>query len=236
MDLTRESIEKILELAPPGLLTLGELEYSKDKLHLITPPSARPFSVISLDALVEYLTSNVDRVGRERIIVHVENQSEVKVFSGLQPGHRDREEFVIASPILPHIYLDNFVERERFNIMLQSCFVDGNDRAKVLEAIATITKSDSNGVEIADDGITQSVEMQAGRAVKTRGAIPNPVWLAPYRTFPEIEQPVSPFVLRVNDNMDVALFEADGGAWRLEAMKRIKAYLEEKLEGYVILA
>jgi len=28
-----------------------------------------------------------------------------------------------------------------------------------------------------------------------------------------------------------ALFEADGGAWRIEAMKRIKAYLEEQLSG-----
>jgi hypothetical protein len=28
-----------------------------------------------------------------------------------------------------------------------------------------------------------------------------------------------------------ALFEADGGAWRIEAMKRIKAYLEGQLAG-----
>jgi hypothetical protein len=29
----------------------------------------------------------------------------------------------------------------------------------------------------------------------------------------------------------IALFQADGGAWRIEAMKRIKAYLEEQLDG-----
>ena len=29
-----------------------------------------------------------------------------------------------------------------------------------------------------------------------------------------------------------AIFEADGGAWKLETMMRIKAYLEEQLQEY----
>lgn len=32
-------------------------------------------------------------------------------------------------------------------------------------------------------------------------------------------------------NLACALFEADGGMWRNEAMYRIKAYLEENLDG-----
>lgn len=36
-------------------------------------------------------------------------------------------------------------------------------------------------------------------------------------------------MLRINQNMQVALFEADGGAWRQEAMKNIQAYLIEAL-------
>lgn len=54
-----------------------------------------------------------------------------------------------------------------------------------------------------------------------------------YRTFMEIEQPESEFVFRARkaDSLPhFALFEADGGAWRIEAMKRIKAYLEENLK------
>lgn len=49
------------------------------------------------------------------------------------------------------------------------------------------------------------------------------------RTFTEIDQPVSPFVLRINEDMRVALFTADGGAWKQEAMKNIQAYLIEAL-------
>ena len=53
--------------------------------------------------------------------------------------------------------------------------------------------------------------------------------LAPFRTFSEIEQPESSFVLRVNDRGRVGLFEADGGAWRNTAMLRIKEYLDNHL-------
>jgi hypothetical protein len=59
--------------------------------------------------------------------------------------------------------------------------------------------------------------------------VPNPVVLAPYRTFPEIAQPESKFIFRMQTGPTAALFEADGGAWRNEAMGRIKAWLEEQL-------
>ena len=61
--------------------------------------------------------------------------------------------------------------------------------------------------------------------------VPNPVILRPYRTFPEVEQPASSFIFRMkeNDGVCCALFEADGGAWKNEAMRNIKEYLKENL-------
>jgi hypothetical protein len=40
-----------------------------------------------------------------------------------------------------------------------------------------------------------------------------------------VEQPESKFVLRIKDGPQIALFEADGGEWRLAAMLRIKKFL-----------
>lgn len=37
------------------------------------------------------------------------------------------------------------------------------------------------------------------------------------------------YLLRVNKDGDVALFEADGGRWRFEAQKRIAEYIDERL-------
>ena len=56
--------------------------------------------------------------------------------------------------------------------------------------------------------------------------------LAPYRTFLEVEQPESDFVLRVNKEAKLALFEADGGFWKLEAVRLVKEYLSDNLKDF----
>ena len=77
--------------------------------------------------------------------------------------------------------------------------------------------------------------MKTGIASKGEAIVPNPVILQPYRTFVEVPQPYSQYIFRMKqdkyDGIQCALFEADGGAWKIEAMKEIKAYLEEQLEG-----
>ena len=86
-----------------------------------------------------------------------------------------------------------------------------------------------------DNGVSQQTVTTAGGVVLVGTApVPNPVTLAPYRTFREIEQPESLFVLRMRTGKDgekptAALFEADGGSWKLEAIKRIAAYLREQV-------
>lgn len=42
----------------------------------------------------------------------------------------------------------------------------------------------------------------------------------------------SKFVFRMQDGPRAALFEADGGEWRLATMLRIKKYLQEQLQGH----
>lgn len=72
-------------------------------------------------------------------------------------------------------------------------------------------------------------------ASKADAVVPSPVRLKPYRTFTEVDQPESNFVFRMKEDkyegVQCALFEADGGAWKLHAMESIQEYLEEQLEG-----
>jgi len=83
--------------------------------------------------------------------------------------------------------------------------------------------------QLGDDGVSQSITVKGGVARRENVEVPNPVILAPYRTFPEIEQPESRFIFRMRTGPQAALYEADGGAWRNEAMARIKDWLEEQL-------
>lgn len=48
--------------------------------------------------------------------------------------------------------------------------------------------------------------------------------LRPFRTFLEVEQPESEFLLRVDPDEGIGFFEADGGIWKLEAKKNIADY------------
>ena len=51
--------------------------------------------------------------------------------------------------------------------------------------------------------------------------VPNPVKLQPFRTFHEISQPEIAFVFRMKNSqsgVSCALFEADGGAWKFNAV------------------
>ena len=68
-----------------------------------------------------------------------------------------------------------------------------------------------------------------GVASLAQAKTPNPVTLRPYRTFNEVAQPASQFVFRINKSANLALFEADGGKWKLEAVERIANYLKNEL-------
>lgn len=101
----------------------------------------------------------------------------------------------------------------------------------------------SQGTEanFADDGMTQQVMAKAGVARVAMVSLPNPVELRPFRTFADIGQPASKFVLRIKADKDhgprCALFEADGGAWKNTAIATIKAWLTENgPEGIKIIA
>ena len=117
---------------------------------------------------------------------------------------------------------------EDFVIALRSMFVQNAESEDLLKLLKTITNS--NSVEIEDDGITQKVTASKGvlTANPTKAA---PIRrLAPYRTFTEIEQPTSEFLFRIRDNNTFSLFEADGGAWKRQAVENIKAFYTDAFE------
>ena len=101
----------------------------------------------------------------------------------------------------------------------------------LLESLKQITNS--NEVKTEDNGITQVVTARAGAAL---GAVNvQPIWcLRPYRTFTEIEQPESLFLLRLHSDgseTSYRLYETDGGAWAVTAMNDVRDYLRAEFGG-----
>lgn len=81
-----------------------------------------------------------------------------------------------------------------------------------------------NIVSTNDNGVTQTVEARQGVALNALIEIKPRVMLRPFRTFLEVEQPESEFLLRVDPDEGIGFFEADGGIWKLEAKKNIADY------------
>ncbi len=83
-----------------------------------------------------------------------------------------------------------------------------------------------------DNGIATTVTTQKGVALQSNEQIRPIITLKPYRTFQEVEQPESIFLIRVNER-GITFTEADGGMWKLKARQTVKAFLEAELESLV---
>jgi len=204
------------------------------------PDMPEPLSFSTLSGLVEYVEGEFDKdfiLGRP--IIHVKGPKLVEFFSEAQPPYAQRCLLAKVVPQLPDAFpFGSFMSGEEFMIKLQALFVqNGGGWRDVIEACAGIKKQD--GIEYKDSGVTQTVAVQSGISLASMKKLPNPVSLVPYRTFAEVEQPTSAFVLRATDGRlgpELALFEADGGAWRLEATRSVKEWLKERLPDYTVIA
>lgn len=180
----------------------------------------------TLTSLVDYLKTDLNNMKKQRLIVAVEKNDEVCVWSE-NDELEHRTLLVDAKARIPELIFGQFMSSEEFNIMLQSNFIDDNDRDTLLE-FASALKIES-GSKIEDNGVSQVATVKSGVASLAKGKAPNPVLLRPYRTFAEVEQPASQFVFRIDKQARMALFEADGKRWVQEAVGNIAAYLKAEL-------
>lgn len=225
----RDALEYLVNLGEKKepIIELDQGTFSRVSLNRVTEPVASKLTVSTLTGLVDYIKTNVDHL-EGKLLIQVKSPEEVALYSPLN-ADREREKYVSAEAILPNnVVYDRFLDTERFNIMLQSAFVDDEDKSKLLKYTALIT--DDTVKNFGDDGISQKVTVKTGVASVSDAVVPNPVTLAPYRTFPEVIQPESKFIFRMKEGPTAALFEADGGAWRNTAILGIKEYLKEALK------
>lgn len=194
----------------------------------IAGPTPTTIKVYTLGALRDYLVANRDRLDLATLVVHVVSSQIVRVESALHDTLRTRECYLQAEASnLTDGFLSKWLSIEEFVIGLQARFVDNDDRRKVLALVGNI--KDESVKTANDDGITQTVTAKTGVALVATAVVPNPVALRPFRTFREVTQPESPFVLRMQTGPSGALFEADGGAWRLNAVEAIRKWLAAEL-------
>lgn len=224
------ALKYLLSLAPNKLDQIGGQTYSEKNLNRIVELSPLAIEATTLTSLVDYIKSGYDRKSSEGLIIHVVSPKRVVLYSELRDD-KTREDYFVSKALTPeNVKLDQFLDNERFNIMMQSAFVRNEDATILLQIVGNIINNASN--ETQDDGVSQVTVIKTGVTTVSKALVPNPVVLAPFRTFPEIVQPESKFIFRLKEGGNAALFEADGGAWRNVAMESIKTYLIDALADF----
>ena len=232
----KDAIDRVVELAKPFTLeTRGGRQFCSAELHEIRPEVDFParYSVDTLDALVKLIRTEGAHYS-PRLYVRVDSARRVMVDTTYT--HRDYAEYsrlplYEAMTDVPSISINQSISQERAVVELQSLYAVTPDRDYLL---ALLSRIDVNqGVSSVDNGISQEVSVRTGAVLKEQQTVQPIVRLQPYRTFLEVEQPASDFLLRLDKEGRPALYEADGGAWKLEAKRNIAAYLGEQLADLV---
>lgn len=240
MDFTAEAMQKTLDIARPEIHTIKDIhgattEYSTKQLHQViakAPEQPEAVSVLTLAGFADLIKANLEGLDfTDGFIIHIENERTVVLKSGTSDEYGRRLALVKCQPVpFEQFRFGQWMSQEEFAISVASKFSDTPDRAYVLNMASTLTNDATSTSE--DDGFAQRVNIKAGLRMKSEITLKPRVDLAPYRTFPEIEQPMSGFILRArangseNGQPSLMLIEADGGAWKLQAISTIKAAVE----------
>lgn len=236
-DITAATIDRILELAPANTLEIDGFTYiDKDKtVILFKPPVLTAIGISTLTGIVNLLENKFEGLISAGTMIHVVSQDLVTVFHRHSDNFGRRQEYINAKRLKPEkeFAFNAYLPQEKFVIALRSQFVPSSELDALVALAGNIAKETE--VRQEDDGFGQRVTMKGGVHLVAERTLNPRVTLKPFRTFLEADQPESVFLFRVqHDEMQgnlCALFEADGGGWKLQAMENVKTWLTNQLKG-----
>ncbi|MBQ8960880.1 MAG: hypothetical protein IJ071_06650 [Ruminococcus sp.] len=227
----RSAIEKIVELGAPNMVEEMGYTYSDKPLNVVEEPRVSTLTFHTLGGLIAALKAEHGGFGGP-ILVDVKDEETVVVYTAFNSSDRKREIPYEARAELIGIPFDRKLDYETMMITLKSKFVQTPELLDLVKLLGTITEE--NSAMLSDDGFTQTVVVRKGIALKDNKVVDPIVRLRPYRTFNEVsEQPESEFLVRLSEGGYVALYEADGGAWKLKARSLIARYLKNELSDLI---
>lgn len=235
----KSALQYLIGLAQPRTEKIaGQDYYFSNGIPMLVDRCRRceALEISTLTSLVDYIKGRMKEDFASfgavpEMIVHVKSETEVDLVSVFN-GDMDRWELAKVKARLPRITFNDFMSQEPFVIQMQSLFIDTPDKALVLQVTGNV--EDRTVANYGDNGVSQKATIKTGLANMEDVIVPNPVTLRPFRTFHEVEQPEINFVFRMRNGqsgVSCALFEADGGAWKFQAVHSIAEYLKEELKG-----
>jgi len=230
----REFVDRIVSLSSDIItpVEIGTGTYCRHDLHRVKAPWHSPPEIVkfkTLQGIIDFAQGDESLPGNGSLFFHVAAHNVVRLCGYLQ-GDNDNKRFVFAESCMgiEPFKFGVLHGLETFVIAIQSQFVSTGASEDILSMLGKVASERVQ--EHSDDGFSQSIQLRVGIKMKENVRVANPVALRPYRTFREVEQPESKFIIRLNDKdgLRVGLWEADGGAWQLDAIGAVRSWLIEK--------
>lgn len=232
----KKAIEKIQELCAPKLFEIGTHNYlvDKDGDYAEVKPDlemAENIHLYSLDAMVAFVKT--EAVKRYNVVyITIPDHKTVKCFTHPLNDFRMNREYLYTSDAtdVPGWSEKVSLPFEEALIALRTRFQPTADTDYALKLLSDITTGSK--VTFNDNGVATSVVTKKGIDLQSNTAIRPIIKLRPYRTFQEVAQPESQFLIRINER-NITFVEADGGMWKLDARNTVKKYLDQALESEI---
>lgn len=221
-----------------NFVDIGDVKYARGSLEpVIKEPIPAPLEGVTLCGMIRYISEfRRDLPGVGDDMVRVLSPFEVEYIGPVEGFYKKRTVYYRSEldQHLPCFPFGEFLDVESFIIKSRALFVPSGSLDEVVSLVSKVVASES--IEMKDDGVSQAVQVKKGvsgsttLSATTRGIYP----LCPWRTFREIEQPESAFILRLKGSSDspvrAALFDAGGESWRLSVMEKIAIYLDDGIK------
>lgn len=240
----KEAIEKIESMAQPIIKEIGGETFAitaDGSANQIRPEIDAPATLTlhSLDSLVKLVRTEASQMDKP-LYITVPDHMTAQCFTQPKAELRRERQFYYKAAATD---VPGWEDRTQFSfdeaiIAMRTQFQASDDADYALRLLSEITSGAK--VTYNDNGVATTVVTQKGIALQGNETIRPIVNLKPYRTFQEVEQPASDFLIRINER-GINFIAADGGMWKLHARENIKAYLDEALKdeavsGTVIIA
>lgn len=224
----KEFAQYLVSLKENKIYDINGEKYSDSSLVRVPKHIDRPkqITVYGLDSIVALIQRESERFTAQcPIFVNVKSEREVEVFTSFDEQMERLSLYRAECKV--NALEEGYRGRETAIIELRSRCVQNDGTEYLLDLLSRINIE--NGVTTTDNGVSQAVEARSGISLKKMENIKPRVNLIPYRTFLEVEQPESEFLLRLDKDGNIGFFEADGGMWKLDAKRRIADYFAKSL-------
>lgn len=227
----KEALEYLVGLKPTQTFSIDGETYADKNLIRIPRVKHMPttYQVKSLDAIAKLVRNEIEAIGGQKLFIRIDSPTRVYVESSWDDEF-DRKSLYVALCEEAN-FRPGWRDHENAIIELKSAFLPTDGQTYLLDLLSRLCVDD--GVETTDNGVSQTVTTKQGVSLKQAENVKSILNLKPFRTFREVNQPESNFLIRVDENSRVAILEADGEIWKIEAKLNIKAYFEEELSDYI---